>query len=322
MMWSRIPERADIMCKIYAKTKDLPKEEWLKLRKNGIGGSDAGAVCGVNPYRSALDVFVDKTTDSISDFDNEAMRQGRDLEDYVAQRFCEETGLKVRRSNAMYVNEKYPFMLADVDRLIIGENAGLECKTASPYSYDKWQDGKIPAHYLAQCYHYMAVIGMDAWYLAVVIYGKEFKYIKLERDNEIIDNLIRIEKQFWEENVLKGIMPAPDGSRSADEFIKEHFADSCEGKSVPLVGFDTQLKRRQEIDELLDKLNTEKNAIDQQIKTYMKDAEISENQSFIVSWKNVISNKIDTAKLKLEMPDIYRQFLKPSNSRRFTVKTV
>ena len=88
------------MCKIYAKTKDLPKEEWLKLRKNGIGGSDAGAVCGVNPYRSALDVFIDKTTDAISDFDNEAMRQGRDLENYVAQRFCEKTGLKVRKSNA------------------------------------------------------------------------------------------------------------------------------------------------------------------------------------------------------------------------------
>jgi Phage-related protein, predicted endonuclease len=89
-----------------------------------------------------------------------------------------------------------------------------------------------------------------------------------------------------------------------------------------LVGFDKQLKRRQEIDELLDKLNTEKNAIDQQVKAYMQDAEIAEDSSFIVSWKNVISNKIDTAKLKLEMPDIYRQFLKPSSSRRFVVKTV
>lgn len=214
-------------------------------------------------------------------------------------------------------------MLADVDRLIIGQNAGLECKTASPYSFEKWQDGKIPAHYLAQCYHYMAVMGMEAWYLAVIIYGKEFKYIKLERDEEIIENLSHIEKQFWENNVLANVMPIPDdGSKSAEEFIKTHFADSCEGKSVPLVGFDAQLKRRQEIDELLDKLNTEKNAIDQQVKTYMQDAEIAEDSSFIVSWKNVISNKIDTAKLKLEMPDIYRQFLKPSSSRRFTVKTV
>ena len=213
-------------------------------------------------------------------------------------------------------------MLADVDRLIIGENAGLECKTASPYSYDKWQDGKIPAHYLAQCYHYMAVMDMDAWYLAVVIYGKEFKYIRLERDEEIINNLIRLERQFWVNQVLANEMPDPNGSKSDEEFIKTHFSDSCEGKSVPLVGFDEQLKRRQEIDELLDKLNTEKNAIDQQVKAYMQDAEIAEDSSFIVSWKNVISNKIDTAKLKLEMPDIYRQFLKPSRSRRFTVKTV
>ena len=185
------------MCKIYAKTKDISREEWLKLRKNGIGGSDAGAVCGLNPYRSAMDIFIDKTTDDISDYDNEAMKQGRDLEDYVAQRFCEATGLKVRKSNAMYVHKEHPFMLADVDRLIIGENAGLECKTASPYSADKWNDGQIPAHYLAQCYHYMVVLDMDAWYIAVLIYGKEFKYIRLERDEEIITNLIHIEDEFW-----------------------------------------------------------------------------------------------------------------------------
>lgn len=310
------------MCKIFAKTKDISKEEWLRLRKNGIGGSDAGAVCGLNPYTSTMDVYVDKTGDAISDYNNEAMKQGRDLEDYVAQRFCEATGLKVRKSNAMYVHKDYPFMLADVDRLVIGENAGLECKTASPYSYDKWKDGKIPAHYLAQCYHYMAVLDMDAWYIAVLIFGKEFKYIRLERDEEIISNLISIEEKFWNENVLANVIPQPDGSRAAEEFIKTRFADSSEGKSIPLIGFDAQLKRRQEIEELLDKLTTEKNAIDQQVKAYMQDAETAEDDNFFISWKSVISNKIDTARLKAELPDIYRQFLKPSSSRRFTVKAV
>ena len=75
------------------------------------------------------------------------------------------TGLEVRRSNNMYVHSEYPFMLADVDRLIVGkENGliGLECKTASPYSADKWKDGKVPAHYLAQCDHYMAVLNAKA----------------------------------------------------------------------------------------------------------------------------------------------------------------
>ncbi len=105
--------------------------------------TDAGAILGVNPYRSAFQVYHDKISDTIENIDNEAMRQGRDLEDYVAQRFTEATGLKVRRANAIYQSEEHPLLLADFDRLIVGQKAGLECKTVSPFSADKWTDGKI-----------------------------------------------------------------------------------------------------------------------------------------------------------------------------------
>lgn len=314
------------MCKIIAKTKDMPRKQWLQLRKQGIGGSDAGAILGVNPYSSPMDIYINKVKDDvdIDDYDNESMRLGRDLEAYVAERFCEETGLKVRRSNNMYAHKDYPFMIADVDRLVIGkENGfiGLECKTASPYSADKWRDGQIPAHYLAQCYHYMAVLDADAWYIAVVIYGKEFKYIKIERDEEIINNLIQIEKTFWEQNVLAGNMPEPDGSEAANEFINSYFKNSTEALSVKLFGFDDKLKRRMEIDALINKLDTEKKQIDQEVKMYMQDAEIAENENFFVSWKQSVSNRLDTKKLKKEMPDIYEKFCDQVSSRRFLVKT-
>ena len=92
--------------------------EWLRLRKSGIGGSDAGAICGVNPYSSAMKVFRDKTSESVEEQDSEAVRIGHDLEDYVAQRFTEATGLKVRKSNFMYRSVEHPFMIADVDRLV------------------------------------------------------------------------------------------------------------------------------------------------------------------------------------------------------------
>lgn len=147
------------MCKVIADIKKITHEEWLAFRKQGIGGSDAGAVCGLNPYSSPMKVFRDKTSQCTEETDNEAIRQGHDLEDYVARRFTEATGKKVRRSNFMYCHEKYPFMIADVDRLVVGEDAGLECKTANAYSADKWKDGKIPLHYVIQCYHYMAVTG-------------------------------------------------------------------------------------------------------------------------------------------------------------------
>ncbi len=151
-------------------TLNLDKQEWLRYRKQGIGGSDAGAVCGLNPYRTAMQVYQDKTTDAVEEIDNEAMRQGREFEDYVARRFMEATGKKVRRANAMFYDEANPFMLADVDRMVVGENAGLECKTASPYMADKWENGRIPLSYQVQCYHYMSVCNTDAWYIAVLLW--------------------------------------------------------------------------------------------------------------------------------------------------------
>lgn len=138
---------------------DVTHEQWLKLRKSGIGGSDAGAICGLNPYSSAMKVYQDKVSDTVAEVNNEAIRIGHDLEDYVARRFMEATGLKVRKSNYMYRSIEYPYMLADVDRLVVGEDAGLECKTVSAYGADKWADGNIPLHYVMQCYHYMAVTG-------------------------------------------------------------------------------------------------------------------------------------------------------------------
>lgn len=147
-------------------TAGMAHEEWPKLRKTGIGGSDAGAICGLNPYSSPMKVFWDKTTDEVEEKDNEAIRIGNDLEQYVAGRFMEATGFKVRRSNYMYRSKKHPYMIADVDRMVVGGDAGLECKTASAYNADKWADGRIPLHYAMQCYHYMAVTGKRTWYIA------------------------------------------------------------------------------------------------------------------------------------------------------------
>ena len=300
-------------------TLNLDKKEWLKYRKQGIGGSDAGAVCGLNPYRTAIQVYYDKTSDSIEDVDNEAMRQGRELEEYVARRFCEASGKKVRRANAMFYDEKNPFMLADVDRMIVGENAGLECKTASPYSEEKWRDDKIPLSYQLQCYHYMSVCNADAWYIAVLIYGRDFKYYKIERDDEVIENLICIEKEFWNEYVLKQVIPDPDGSKTADAAIAERFKES-KSITIPLTGFDERLERRQELLSLLDKIETEKRQIDQELKLYLGDAEIAENEHYRISWKNISRSSIDEKRLKAEQPEIYEKYRRETTSRRFTVK--
>lgn len=303
-------------------TVGLSHDEWLKYRKQGIGGSDAGAICGLNPYRSPMAVYIDKTEKTIEENDNEAMRQGRDLEQYVAERFVEETGLKVRRANAIFFNDEHSYMLANVDRLIVGENAGLECKTASVYSADKWENGHIPESYEIQCHHYMAVTGADAWYIACVILGGDFVWQKIERDDETIRMLMQIESDFWNNNVLANKMPAPDGSKAAEELISKYYKDSDSDKAISLIGFDEKLKRRKEINDLVDKLETEKKQIEQEVKLYMEDAEKADSDHYSVSWKSYVSDRVDSKKLKADYPDVYKACVKASKSRRFTIKEI
>lgn len=300
-------------------TAGLTKSEWLQYRKRGIGGSDAGAVCGLSPYRTAMQVYEDKTSDVIEEIDNEAMRQGREFEDYVARRFMEATGKKVRRANFMYYDEEYPFMLADVDRMVVGENAGLECKTTSPYLAGRWEDGRMPLAYQIQCYHYMSVCNADAWYLAVIIYGREFKYYRLERDEEMIADLRKIEKEFWEGHVQAGVLPGPDGSELADQVIAGYFRRSMK-QTIPLTGFDEKLARRQELEERMNRMTVEKKQIEQELKLYLGEAEAAENARYRVSWKPVSSQRLDEKRLKEERPDIYEKYKKISEYRRLIVK--
>ena len=267
-------------------TKSLTREEWLHLRKTGIGGSDAGAVCGVNPYKSPASVYADKISPDIQLEDNESMRQGRDFEDYVARRFTESTGLKVRRSNVMYQHDDYPWMLADIDRMVVGERSGLECKTASAFSYDRWKSiDSIPEHYIIQCAHYMSIMGWDHMYLACLILGRDFIYYRIDRDDELIKNLITIERNFWEGHVLKGILPDPDGSSDFDKLIGGNYFKTNKNSSIPLIGWDDQLRRRSDLNRLISKLETEKKEIDQQIKLFMAENEIAENEKYRITWK-------------------------------------
>ena len=267
-----------------------------------------------------MKIYQDKVNDSVAEVDNEAIRIGHDLEDYVARRFMEATGLKVRKSNYMYRSIEHPCMLADVDRLVVGEDAGLECKTVSAYGADKWADGNIPLHYAIQCYHYMAVTGKRTWYIAAVILGKEFIYRKLEWDDEIINGIIAKEEYFWNEYVEKGVLPAPDGSKACDEIINQYFHTADNKDMIPLVGFDEKLQRREKILQVISDLQEEQKQIEQEVKLYMQNNELASSDSFRVTWKNVNSTKLDTKRIKAELPNLYDDYGVISSYRRFEVK--
>lgn len=304
------------MVQVLAKTLDMSREEWLKARRNGIGGSDAAAILGLDRYKSPFDVYSEKLGLKSEEPDNEAMRQGRDFEDYVASRFCEETGKKVRRRNAILIHPKYAFMSANIDRWVVGENAGLECKTTSVLNRAKFSQGEFPPNYYVQCMHYMAVTGADRWYLAVLVLNKSFHVFTIERDEAEIKALIAAEKNFWENHVLKHIPPAPDGSESTSNVIKQLFPEARERSKVALYGYEQKIERYLELDANIRDLTQQRDALKQELQLVLADAEIGRAQGYIVEWKNQIRQTLDTQRLKKEQGEIYERYLKPAQTVR------
>lgn len=309
--------------KVFADTRKMSHEEWLVSRRNGIGGSDASAILGVNPYSSPLRVYLDKIGKSEEQETNEAMRQGTDLEQYVADRFVEATGKKIRKCNKILQHPEYPWMLANIDRDIVGENAGLECKTTSPYSKFKFDEGEINPHYYWQCIHYMAVTGADRWYVSIVVLGKSHHVFCIERDEADIATLIEAEKDFWLNHVKPKVPPLPTGSEVDDEALKVLYPTGDQGDAfIALDNMDDVLNLRALKVRQRDTIQAEIDEIDQQLKMTMGSFERGISPNWTVRWTNTCSNRVDTKALKAKYPQIAAEVTKVTAGRRFTVTAV
>ena len=310
---------------VLASTNDMSHDEWLTWRNKGLGGSDAAAVSGLSPWKSPIKVWMEKTGRSEQAPDSEMFRQGRDFEEYVGKRFEEASGMKVRRRNAILQHPEHNWMLANIDRWVVGTNEGLEIKTTSAFNASEWDNGKIPLQYEIQCHHYMAVTGADAWWIACLIFNRAFTYKRIQRDESIISNLISIEEDFWRNNIIPDVMPAPDGSGDAEEAIKNLYPaeDVTSGSSITLSGTDWEdlTRRYYELDEMMDRMQKEQDSIKQAIMMEMKDSE----KCFIpgndkpITWKAVSSERVDTKALRKDLPDVAAQYAKTTMSRRFVV---
>jgi len=296
----------------------------MQGRTKGIGGSDAPAILGVDPYRSALEVYAEKLGLIEKKEDSEAMRIGRDLEEYVALRFTEKTNKKVRKTNKLFVHPKFPWMIGHIDRLIVGEKAILECKTTSPMTYEVFEKGEYPPSYYVQCMHYLAVTGFQKAYLAILILNRSFKVYEIERDEEEIEALIEAERHFWEDHVLKGIPPEPDGSESAQRVINKLYGEkrTKRNEAVNLYGNEQKLMRYLELDEQIKILEKEKEAIKQEIQLMLGESELGVADGFFVEWKAHTRKILDSKTLKEVMPEVYERFSKEQIVRTFKVKPI
>ncbi|WP_141334306.1 YqaJ viral recombinase family nuclease, partial [Brevibacillus borstelensis] len=252
---------------------------------------------------------------------SEAAYFGTILEDVVAQEFTRRTGQKVKRRNAILQHPDYPFMLANVDRLIVGERVGLECKTASEYLKSEWEGEEIPAPYLLQCQHYMAVTGYDAWWIAVLIGGNKFVYKKIERDEEIIQFLIGLESDFWNNHVVPQVPPMVDGTEASTELLKKMYPVAVAGSEIHLPSDAELLITEWEVAKANLKTAEERvTELENRLKALLGENEVGVSRTHVVTWRTVTSERVDSKRLAKEQPEIYRQYLKPSVSRRFGIK--
>lgn len=303
--------------------KKLDEAAWLAARKNGIGGSDAAAVAGLNPYESPLSVYYNKIGETPDKEGNEAMRQGTDLEEYVAQRFTEATGKKVKRCNYILRSLTSPFMIADVDRLIVGEDALLECKTTLNRDGYTFEGTDFPQYWFCQCIHYFATIGIKKIYLAVLVYGRGFHIIELNRDDykEDIAALIALEGAFWNDNVLKHIPPEVDGNEATSTALTAIYPKD-NGESVDLMPYEKTLAKLAAVRREIADLTAVEEQCKNELKAALGEAATGEYGGFKVTWKYVEKTTIDSKALKAAHPKIYARFTKKSSSRNFNFKEI
>lgn len=295
--------------KTLVRTTNLSYEKWLEYRRKGIGGSEASAIVGMNPWQSALEIYLDKIGEGIPVEQTERMRIGKDLEDYVAQRFAEATGLKLRKRNAILQHSKHDFLLANIDREIIGKKEGLECKVTNNYAAKQWRDGKIPSHYELQCHHYMLVTGYKAWWIAALIGNDEFVYRRIERDEEVLSWLLEEESKFWHDHVLTKVQPAPSGSRRVDQIIMEKFGEIVFGKSIELIGYTGKVKRWLDLREYTKEVVLEYKELDQELKLAMEDAQFAVVGPYLIEKKNIKFKRFGNKRFRGDHGDMVHDYL-------------
>lgn len=306
-------------------TQGMDKQEWLLWRRKGIGGSDAAALCGVSPYRTEMDVFLDKKGLTGECVENDAMYFGKRLEGIVAEEFQRRSGLSVTPFKSMLQHEDHDYILANIDRLVMDEDALLECKTAGLRKKEGWADGAVPEEYMLQVQHYLAVTGLDLAYIACLIGGQEFVWCAIERNDDLISNLLEVEVAFWNNHIVPNIAPEPTQDNMSESILKLLYP---KGKGTTIVLGDDkpelkELAERMEKDgielkELKKKVEKQKNMF----KGLMGENETALCGNIKMTWNTEAANRFDTAALKEAEPNMYKKYFKEDNKRTFRIRRV
>jgi putative phage-type endonuclease len=308
-------------------TRDMSREEWLAHRRTGLGGSDAAACMGMDPYKTPLQLYREKRGE-VPEPDlsqNEAVQSGILLEPFIRERYEARTGRKVHRVNQMLRDPEYPFMLANLDGRIVGEKGLFEAKTAGFWAAQKSEDwgdttdenpsDLAPAKYAWQCLHYMRVGGYDYADLAAFIAGQFLKIYRIQRDDALIARLIEAEADMWR-RIQEGDAPPPTSLDDVKGLYPNSVDRSIEaiGEIVQMVG-NVQFAKSQ-----IKALEQEIEPLEIAIKAYMGEADrLTYGGEPITTWRSRASTSLDTKALKKDHPAVYEQYARRGTTRTFKV---
>ena len=299
------------------------KQEWLRERKNYLGGTDLAAIAGLNPYRTALDVYLDKTSDDIAENTNSAMHWGTLLEEVIAKEYAQVTGYDVEIEPNTIYHPEYKFLGANIDRWADNKRRILECKTASFLKAKEWGDlgtDQIPESYLIQNATYSAVCNIPVVDTAVLIGGQDFRIYTYNRNKELEDKIIKIGVNFWRNHIEKRIPPKCVSTRDTfNLFPQSNYHEILAEDNIMEKWEELKLAREEEnrIQTTIEKLKVE-------IQEFMRDYDvlIDIHGNVIATWKNTAPRSlVNVNKLKEMFKDAYEQCLSTGKqSRMFLIK--
>lgn len=299
-------------------------KNWLKERKTYIGGSDIAAICGLNQYKTPLQIYLEKTRDDINQNElNEAARWGNILEEPIAQEYSKKTGFNIEIEPQVIRHPNYSFIAANIDRWANNKKHVLECKTAGFFQGKEWGlkgSDHIPESYLCQVAYYAAICNVPIVDIAVLIGGQDFRIYTYNQDQEFEAKLIKIACNFWNNHILKEIPPEPSGI--SDTFALYPVGNGLEIKSNDIIDHKMRILKDLKLQQknLLEKME----AITCEIKDYMKDYDtlVDNDGNCLATWKNSSSKTVvDFKRLQEEHYELYVQYTKENKgSRIFLIK--
>lgn len=295
--------------------------EFLKRRKQFIGGSDVAALLGMSHYKTALDLYFDKTSEEVNADEISAPAYwGIQLEDIVANEYSKRTGIPIRLEPNTILHPEYPFLGASIDRWA-GDHI-LECKTAGFMQGKQWGESgtdNIPTAYIFQCAWYAMICNVERVDIAVLIGGNDFRIYTYNKNPALEEKIKEAAISFWNNHIIPRIPPEPISNTDTLKLYENST-------------FGATITADEKIYELLNEIKAHKTQIKRlttivknkstEIFNYMKDAEIllDPQGNPLATWRNQSTTRFDAKAFKAEYNDLYTKYIKNSNSRVFRLK--